>query len=103
MISMQTEQLNLKLQKGLYHEIEIVSKILQIPKNEWARNVLAHEIKKELEEYKQFIVRAYMKGAITKKELTEILSKKEIEAIERILKTGRNSLDDAPRLTHTMR
>ena len=66
---METEQLNLKLQKSLYDEIDIVSKVLHIQKNEWARNILAHEVKKELEVYRHFLVREYLKGAITKKEL----------------------------------
>lgn len=100
---MQTEQLNLKLQKDLHREIEIVSKILHIPKNEWARNILAHEVKKELEEHKQFIVSEYVKGVITKKELIGLLGKKEVEAIERILKTGKKSFDDAAKLAKVMK
>ncbi len=33
----------------LAQEIELVSRILHIPKVDWVRNVLAHEVKKELE------------------------------------------------------
>lgn len=49
---MQTKQLNVKLMPELDKEIEIVSKILHIPKVDWARNVLARQVKKELEEHK---------------------------------------------------
>lgn len=92
---MQTAQLNLKLQQELFGEIEVLSKVLHIPKNEWARNVLAYEVKKELEEHKQFIVREYLKGAISKQELLAVLSPEEVQSIERILTTGKKGLEDA--------
>ena len=100
---MQTEQLNLKLEKGLYSEIELVSKVLHIQKNEWARNILAHEVKKELEEHKHFIVREYLKGAIAKKELIAVLGEKDVQDIERIAKIGRKSFEDAARLAKAMK
>ncbi len=92
---MQTAQLNLKLQQELFGEIEVLSKVLHIPKNEWARNVLAYEVKKELEEHKQFIVREYLKGALSKQELLAVLSPEEVQSIERLLTTGKKSREDA--------
>lgn len=100
---MQTEQLNLKLEKGLYNEIELVSKVLHIQKNEWARNILAHEVKKELEEHKQFLVREYSKGVVTRKELVDVLGEKEVEQIERITKMGKKSFEDATKLAKAMK
>lgn len=52
---MQTEQLNIKLMPELAKELELVEKILHIPKTDWVRNILAHEVKKELNEHKSFI------------------------------------------------
>ena len=96
---MQTEQLNLKLQKDLLNEIEIVSNVLHIPKNEWARNVLARQVKVELVEHKQFIIRQYIKGLITKNELTKILGEKEVKDVDHILKVGKRSLETAKKLS----
>ncbi len=92
---MQSEQLNLKLEKGLFDEVNLISKVLHVPKNEWARNVLAHEVKKELDTHKQFIVREYIKGNITRKDLVKVLGEKEVANINRVIKIGKSSFDDA--------
>lgn len=90
---MQTAQLNIKLEKALYQEIELISRALHIPKNEWARKVLAYEAKKELEEQKTAIAREYFKGNITKKELISTLGKKGAEDVDLILETGKKSFE----------
>ena len=100
---MQTEQLNLKLQKPLFQEIDIISKVLHIPKNEWARNVLAHEAKKELEEHRKFLVQEYLKGTITRLELIGVLGEKEVKNIDRIMLTGKKSFEDAKWLANAMK
>lgn len=100
---MQTEQLNLKLEKGLYNEIELVSKVLHLQKNEWVRNILAYEVKKELEEHKHFLVREYLKGVVTRKELVAVLGEQEVNDIERIAKVGKKSLEDAAKLAKSMK
>jgi|SRR3989338_4986262 len=83
---MQTKQLNVKLMPELNQEIELISRILHIPKVDWARNVLAHEVKKELEEHKSFIATEYMKGNLSRTELGKYLGKKEIEEITFVMK-----------------
>ena len=83
---MQTKQLNMKLMPELEQEIELISKILHIPKVDWARNVLAHEVKKELEEHKSFIAIEYMKGNISKADLVKFLGKKDAEDVAYIMK-----------------
>jgi len=100
---MQTEQLNIKMQPELHREIDLVAKILHVPKNEWARNILAYEVKKELEEHKQFIVREYLKGNVTRKELVQVLGEKEVNDIERIAKIGKKSFEDAAKLAKSMK
>ena len=83
---MQTRQLNMKLMPELEQEIELISKILHIPKVDWARNVLAHEVKKELEEHKSFIAIEYMRGNISKADLVKFLGKKDAEDVAYIMK-----------------
>lgn len=100
---MQSEQLNLKLQKPLFQEIDIISKILHLPKNEWARNVLAHEAKKELGEHKKFVVQEYVKGTITRLELVGVLGEKEVKNIDRIIIIGKKSFEDAQWLANAMK
>lgn len=100
---MQSEQLNLKLQKPLFQEIDIISKVLHLPKNEWARNVLAHEAKKELGEQQKFLVQEYAKGTITRSELVSVLGEKEVKSIDRIITVGKKSFEDAKWLAKAMK
>ena len=92
---MQTKQLNVKLMPELDKEINLISKILHIPKVDWARNVLAHEVKKELEEHKSFIAIEYMKGNISRAELVEFFGKNSAEDIEYIMKKTKEDLKSA--------
>mgnify|MGYP001602120045 CR=1 FL=1 len=98
-INMQTEQLNLKLEKDLLNEIEIVSDVLHVPKNEWARSVLARQVKKELEEHKKFIARKYINGLIKRNDLIKIFGKKEVKEIDHILSVGKRSFNNAKKLS----
>jgi hypothetical protein len=100
---MQTEQLNIKMMPELARELDIVSKILHIPKIDWVRNILAHEVKKELEEHKAFIAVEYMKGRISKKEIIETLGKKDAEDIDFIMDTTKKGFGDAKRLAKAMK
>lgn len=83
---MQTKQLNVKLMPELNNEIELVSKILHIPKVDWARNVLAHQVKKELEDHKSFAALEYMKGKISRADLVKLIGKKDAEDVDYIKK-----------------
>ena len=100
---MQSEQLNVKLMPELAKELELVAKILHIPKTDWARNVLAHEVKKELEEHKAFVAVEYMKGNISKKELTDALGRKDVDDVEFIAKTTKKGFEDAKKLAKAMK
>ncbi len=99
----QTEQLNLKLEKDLYNEIDLVSKVLHVPKNEWARSILSHEVKKELEEHKHFLAREYLKGKISRKQLVEVLGEMEVNDIDMIAKIGEKSFTDAAKIAKAMK
>lgn len=100
---MQTEQLNIKLMPELAKELELIADILHIPKTDWARNVLAHEVKRELEEHKAFVAVEYMKGKINKKDLIKALGKKDTEDIEFIAKTTKKGFEDAKKLAKAMK
>lgn len=79
-------------------EIELVSKILHIPKVDWVRNVLAHEVKKEIEEHKSFVAREYMKSNISRADLVKLLGKKDSEDVEYIMKKTYEGFKAAKRL-----
>jgi len=95
---MQTEQLNIKLQPALLREIDLISKILHIPKNEWARGVLAAEVKRKLDEHRVALLREYFKGAVTRKELVQVIGEAEVRGIDRLAATGKAGLADASKL-----
>jgi len=95
---MQTEQLNLKLQKELFDEIEVISKALHIPKNEWARHVIAEEVKKQIDEKRQAIIREYSKENISREEMINIFGKKDVEDIDKILEYSKKSFESSKKL-----
>ena len=82
----------------LDHEIELVSKILHIPKVDWARNVLTHEVKRELEENKSFIAVEYMKGNLSRSDLVKFLGKNEASNIDYIMKKTEEGFKEAKKL-----
>lgn len=100
---MQTKQLNVKLMPELDQEIELISKILHIPKVDWARNVLAHEVKKELEEHKSFIAREYMKGNISRTELIKFLGKKDADDVDYVIRKTKEDFKAARELAKKLK
>ena len=87
----------------LDREIELVSKILHIPKVDWARNVLAHEVKKELEENKSFLAVEYMKGNISKEELIKVLGKKDVQDVEYIMRKTKEGFKEAKKFAKKLK
>ncbi len=84
---------------SLYEELEMVSKILHITKVEWLRNILAHEIKRELEQHKAYISLEYLKGNISKRELKRFLAKKEADDVDYIKRKTKEDLEASISLT----
>lgn len=93
----------MKLMPELDKEIELVSKILHIPKVDWARNVLAHQVKKELEEHKSFVALEYMKGNISKLELVKFLGKKDADDVDYIMKKTKEDFRAAKALAKKLK
>jgi predicted transcriptional regulator len=100
---MQTEQLNIKLMPELAKEVDLIASILHIPKADWVRNVLAHQVKKELEEHKAYVALEYTKGKFSKKELISALGKADSEDVEFIAKTTKKGFEDAKALAKAMK
>jgi len=100
---MQTKQLNVKLMPELDKEIEIISKILHIPKVDWARNVLARQVKKELEEHKSFVALEYMKGKVSRAELVGFLGSKDVEDVDFIIKKSKEDFKAAKALAKKLK
>ena len=100
---MQTKQLNVKLMPELDKEIELVSEILHIPKVDWARNVLARQVKKDLEEHKSFVALEYMKGKISRTELVKFLGRKDAEDVDFIKRKTDESYKAAKELAKRLK
>ena len=82
----------------LNKEIEMVSKILHIPKVDWARNVLARQVKKELEDHKSFVALEYMKGKVSRAELVKFLGRKNAGDVDFIMKKSKDDFKAAKEL-----
>ena len=93
----------MKLMPELDKEIELVSKILHIPKVDWARDVLAHQVKKELEEHKSFVALEYMKGKVSRSELLKFLGRKDAEDIDYIMKKSKDDFKAAKALAKKLK
>jgi len=72
---MKQETIALRVEPKLKKEVEIVAKMLHISSSEWLRTRIAYEVKHVVEDFKSQIVAEYMKGNLTKKELTELFGK----------------------------
>ncbi len=79
-----TVQINLKLHPELAKDIELLAKVLHIQKNEWIRNVIAKQVKKDLDEYKEHVAQGFSKGDITYDELVKYTGKKDADDIKMI-------------------
>jgi len=84
-------------------EIELISKILHIPKVDWARNVLAHEVKKELEEQKSFVALEYMRRNISKADLVKLIGKEDAEDVDYITKKTKEDFKAARELAKKLK
>ena len=84
-------------------EIDIVSKILHIPKVDWARNVLARQVKKELEEHKSFVALEYIKGNVSRAELARFLGGKDVEDVDFIMKKSKEDFKAAKALAKRLK
>ncbi|MBI4451525.1 hypothetical protein HY642_06120 [Candidatus Woesearchaeota archaeon] len=100
---MQSEQLNLKLMPELAEELDLVAQVLHVPKTDWARNILAHEVKRELAEHKNFIVVEFMNGNITKAQLVNALGKKDAATIVKVMSVSKKGFEDARKIAQLMR
>ncbi len=72
---MKQETLALRIEPKLKREVEIVAKVMHISPSEWLRTRIAYEVKHLVEDLKSQIVLEYMKGDLTKEELTELFGK----------------------------
>ena len=72
---MKEETIALRVEPKLKREVELVAKVLHVSPSEWLRTRLAYEVKHLVEDLKSQIILEYMKGNLTKKELTELFGK----------------------------
>ncbi len=72
---MKEEIIALRVEPKLKREVELVAKVLHVSPSEWLRTRVAYEVKHLVDDLKSQIVLEYMKGNLTKKELTELFGK----------------------------
>jgi len=94
---MREETIALRVEPKLKREIELLAKVLHISPSEWLRTRIAYEVKHLVEDLKSQIVVEYMKGNLTKEELTELFGKT-AEDIEFIIEKTRKDFLKAKKL-----
>ncbi len=94
---MKEETIALRVEPKLKREVELVAKVLHVSPSEWLRTRLAYEVKHLIEDLKSQIVLEYMKGTLTKEELTELFGKN-ADDIDFIIEKTREDLLKAKRL-----
>ncbi len=87
----------LRIEPKLKREVEIVAKVMHVSPSEWLRTRIAYEIKHLVVDLKSQIVLEYMKGNITKEELTELFGEA-AEDVDFIIEKTRSDLSRAKKL-----
>ncbi|MBE0428241.1 MAG: hypothetical protein IBX72_16605 [Nitrospirae bacterium] len=96
---MKEETIALRVEPKLKREVELVAKVLHVSPSEWLRTRLSYEVKHLIEDLKSQIVLEYMKGNLTKVELTELFGKT-AEDIDFIIEQTRKDFLKAKKLAN---
>ncbi|MDW7727687.1 MAG: hypothetical protein SCH70_11370 [Candidatus Methanoperedens sp.] len=96
---MKEETIALRVEPKLKREVELVAKVLHVSPSEWLRTRLSYEVKHLIEDLKSQIVLEYMKGNLTKVELTELFGKT-AEDIDFIIEKTRKDFLKAKKLAN---
>ncbi|KCZ71945.1 hypothetical protein ANME2D_02002 [Candidatus Methanoperedens nitroreducens] len=96
---MKEETIALRVEPKLKREVELVAKVLHVSPSEWLRTRLSYEVKHLIEDLKSQIVLEYMKGNLTKEELTELFGKT-AEDIDFIIEKTRKDFLKAKKLAN---
>lgn len=87
-ITMETEQLNIRVSQDLVNDIDIVAGFLKINRSEWIKTKLAEEVQKEKNKLLMDLSTLYAKGMITKKDVEELVGKEIADEMEFIKETA---------------
>jgi len=94
---MKQEIIALRVEPKLKREVELMAKVLHVSPSEWLRTRIAYEIKHLVEDLKSQIVLEYMKGNLSRKEITELIGKT-AEDIDFIIEKTRKDFSSAKKL-----
>ena len=88
-------QVNVRLDKHLLGEIDVISKVLHISRTEWMRSKIARAAKDDTLALMESIVLEYARGHITDEELTRILGSdaEDIRFVVGHVRKGRKSVE----------
>ncbi len=90
---MLTEQINLRLPTELLSDLQIVSRLLKISKSEWIKTKLAEDVHEEKNRLLLELSSLYASGAITKKEVAELVGAEIADNMESIRRTAIKSAE----------
>lgn len=88
----------IRLEPRMKRELELISRVLNVPTSEWIRNKLAYDVKETLETLRTQIALEYARGNITRKELERVFGKKMTKTIVFTLEKVKEDLKEAEKL-----
>jgi predicted transcriptional regulator len=88
-------QVNVRLEKQLLGDIDLLAKVLRISRTEWLRTTIARAVKDETLNLREAIILEFARGNVSKTELRKIFGSeaKDIEYITYITKKGKKEID----------
>lgn len=94
---MKQETIALRVESKLKRDVELMAKVLHVSPSEWLRTRIAYEVKHLVEDLKSQIVLEYMRGNLSREEITELLGKT-AEDIDFIIEKTRKDFTRAKKL-----
>lgn len=89
---METEQLNIRVNKELLKDLDVISKFLKVNKSEWIKIRLAKEVLEEKNKLLMDLSTLYAKGMIDKSELENMVGKNIADEMEFIKNKAKDSV-----------
>ena len=83
-ITMQTEQFNIRMPKELMQDLDIISKLLKVNKSEWVKTKIAEDVNEEKNKLLMELSTLYANGMISKNKIEQLVGKDIADEMESI-------------------
>ena len=91
-IIMETEQFNIRLNRSLLKDLDVVSKLLKVNKSDWVKTKLAEDVQDEKNKLLMELSTLYVNGMVSKKEIESLVGKQIADQMESIRLIAKKSI-----------